>query len=352
MEPVRLGVVGCGVIGQVHVRVADASPLLQPVAVADVQAPAAEALAGRYEGVRAYDSADELIADDAVEAVVVALPAAVRAAVVMRVLAAGKPVLVEKPVGMNAGEVEAMIAARGDVVAACCSSRMRGLPSAAVATEFIAGGALGQVRVVRCRALRAAGPPPTKAPPPWRLNRSLNGGGILVNWGCYDLDYLLGITGWTLRPRVALAQTWTVPDAFSAYAAPGSDAETHVAALVTCDDGIVLSFERAEFVATATDQAWSVLGDRGTLRLDMLPGTNKTMLFDEATPDGVVTRTIWQGEEAQGQDHVGVLEDFARAVRGEKPPRTTLEQALLVQQITDAIYHSAAQGVAAPVGER
>ncbi|CAA9359321.1 MAG: hypothetical protein AVDCRST_MAG93-7560, partial [uncultured Chloroflexia bacterium] len=254
------------------------------------------------------------------------------------------------PVGMNSTEVMQMIEARGDVVAACCSSRMRDLPSADAATAFIETGALGKIRVVRCRALRGAGPPPTKAPPVWRLNRSLNGGGILVNWGCYDLDYLLGITGWSLKPRLALAQTWSVPDAFSTYAAPGSDAETHVSALVLCDDNIVLNFERAEFVAASTDEAWQVLGDRGSLRLQMTPGQNKSIVFDEATPQGVVSRTIWQGDETPGSEHVGVLEDFARAIQSGDAPRTTLEQALVVQQITDAIYASAAQGVAAPVG--
>lgn len=185
---------------------------------------------------------------------------------------------------------------------------------------------------------------------PGGLTAQANGGGILVNWGCYDLDYLLGITGWTLKPRTALAQTWTVPEAFNAYAAPGSDAETHVSALVVCDDNIVLSFERAEFVAAATDEAWQVLGDRGSLRLQMTPGKDKRVIIDEATPEGVVSRTLWQGDEAPGAEHVAVLEDFAQAVRTGNTPQTTLEHALLVQQITDAIYTSAAQGVAAKVG--
>ncbi len=344
MKPVQIGVIGCGVIGRTHVRVAAESPLLEPVAVADVREAVAQEVAAQWKVPRAYAGVDALLADAEVEAVVLALPTAGRAELALRAFAAGKHVLIEKPVGLNAAEVEQLIAARGDLVAACCSSRMRGLPSAEIATEFIAGGALGSLRVVRCRALKAAPEPPGSPPPPWRLNRALNGGGILMNWGCYDLDYLLGITGWSLRPRLALAQTWQVPQTFGAYVASGSDAETHVAALITCDDGVVLSFERGEFVAGATDEAWQVLGDRGALRLQMTPGTAKTMLHDEATPRGVVSHTIWQGDEAWGAEHAGVLEDFARALRGGHAPRTTLEQALLVQQITDAIYASAERG--------
>lgn len=349
MEPVRLGVIGCGVIGRRHVQVAAESPLLTPVAVADVREAVAHEVAGQHGVAHAYGSAEALFADPDVEAVVLALPTAGRYKLALQAFAAGKHVLVEKPVGMNADEVRQMIAARGDRIAGCCSSRMRGLESAKVATELIASGALGNLRVVRSRALRGAGEPPQNPPPPWRLSRAMNGGGILVNWGCYDLDYVLGITGWALRPRIVLAQTWSVPEAFSAYAAPGSDAETHVAALIRCDDNIALNFERAEFVASATDEAWQVLGDRGALRLKMTPGAGKQIWHDAATPHGVVSEMIWQGDEAPGSEHVYVLEDFAQAVREQRAPRTSLEQALLVQQITDAIYASAASGTAVEV---
>ncbi|MEO7912877.1 MAG: Gfo/Idh/MocA family oxidoreductase [Roseiflexaceae bacterium] len=349
MEPVRLGIIGCGVIGRMHARVAADSELLRPVAVADVREAVAQEVAAQYGVARAYGSAEALLADPAIEAVVLALPTAGRAELALAAFSAGKHVLVEKPIALNAAEVRRMIAARSDLIGGCCSSRMRGLPSASVASALIASGALGQLRVVRCRALKGAGAPPQNPPPSWRLSKAMNGGGILVNWGCYDLDYLLGITGWAIEPRLALARSWRVPETFAAYAAPGSDAETHVAALILCDDGLTLSYERGEFVAGATDEAWQVLGDRGALRLQMPPGANKSIWHDEATPQGVVSNLIWQGDEPGGSDHIHVLEDFARAVRENRAPRTSLEQALLVQRITDAIYASAEQGAAVEV---
>ena len=121
----------------------------------------------------------------------------------------------------------------------CCSSRHQFLPSAESATKFIAGGVLGPLRTLHCRCFRAAGERPKTSPPAWRLSNSMNGGGVLANWGCYDLDYLLGLTGWSLRPRLVLAQTWKVPPQFEAHVAPGSDAETHFAAFVLCEGGTV-----------------------------------------------------------------------------------------------------------------
>jgi len=59
-----------------------------------------------------------------------------------------------------------------------------------------------------------------------------------------------------------------------------------------------------------------------------------------------VSEAIWEeGEERRDRGASDdVLEDFARAVREHRPPKTTLEKALVMQKITDAIYASAESG--------
>jgi predicted dehydrogenase len=354
MEPVRLGIIGCGVIGRVHLGTARQSSLLQIVAVADMREQAAREVAAQFGIPAAYTDASALLDDPRVEAVVLALPAAARTSLGLHAFTKGKHVLTEKPVAMNAGEVRRLIAARGDLIAGCCSSRYRLLPSAQAVTAFIATGALGDIRAVHCRVLGAAGPPPATLPPPWRLSRAMNGGGILMNWGCYDLDYLLGIAGWVLKPRRVLAQTWPVPPQFASYVAPGSDAETHVTALVTCtntgsDTVAVINYERAEYAAAQNEESWQIIGSRGALHLQMTPGNDKRIMYDDgstyhaATQQSVNRQVLWCGDEDYDAVHRGVLEDFAMAVRERRPPMTSLEQALIIQALTDAIYDSAAK---------
>ncbi|MCS7222691.1 MAG: Gfo/Idh/MocA family oxidoreductase [Anaerolineae bacterium] len=351
MRRVSLGIIGCGVIGQHHLRAALSSPLIDVVAIADLRQEAREETAARYNISKVYAEGKELIEDPCVEAVVLALPTCGRTELALHAFARGKHVLTEKPVAMNADEVRRMIAARGDLIAGCCSSRYRFLPSAKVVTDFIATGALGELRVIRARVIDAASEPPKTPPPPWRLSKALNGGGILMNWGCYDLDYLLGITGWQLRPRLVLGQTWTVAPHLAARAAPGSDAESHVAALILCDGGAVITYERGEFVAAQSESAWQIIGSRGSLRLHMLPGAGKTITYDATTSEqGVIPRVLWQGEEDADRVHTGPVQDFAAAILEGRPPMTTLEQALMIQQITDAVYASAAAGTAIEVG--
>jgi len=347
MEKVRMGIIGCGVIGNVHLRMAQNSGAVDIVAVADLREESARRAAESFGIGKYYTSADDLLSDDEVEGVVLAMPTAARMGLALQAFAKGKHVLTEKPVAMNAGEVQQMIDAKGDLAAACCSSRHRFPGSAQVATDFIASGALGDLRVVRCRAFQAAEEPPKKSPPPWRLSKAINGGGILVNWGCYDLDYLLGITGWNLKPTVALAQAWGVPPQFESHVAEGSDAETHFAALIACEGGSVISFERGEYMPIRSEEAWQIVGTKGSLHLQMVPGDDNKIIHDDtSTEKGVESKVIWQGAENWDMVHAGPINDFGEAIRTGRQPKTSLERALIVQKITDAIYASAAQNKA------
>lgn len=350
MQRIRLGIIGCGVIGSTHAKCAKTSDRIDLVAVADVREDAARKVAGEHGIPTVHTSAQAMIQDKNVDAVVLALTANVRTPLALQAFAAGKHVLTEKPVAMNAGEVRQLIAAKGKLVGASCSSRHRFLASAAAATKVIADGLLGDLRVVRARINGAAGPPPKSPPPVWRLRTDLNAGGIMSNWGCYDLDYLLGLTGWTLRPRTVLAQTWTIPPQYANRADPASDAETHVAALVRCEGGSVLTIERGEFMPTVADHAWQITGVKGSLRLKLTPGTGNQVLLDQSDEEkGVVSSVVWQGDESWETVHQGPVTDFADAILDGREPLTSLEHALMVQQITDAIYASAKRGDAVNV---
>ena len=350
MKPVALGVIGCGVIGPVHLQCATQSPLIKVVAVADLIDERARAAAEKFGVQKVYGEGESLLADDEVEAVVLAMPTHGRTQLALSAFEKGKHVLTEKPVAMNAHEVRQMIRARGDLTAGCCSPRYRFTESSRAAADLIATGVLGDLRVVHCRAVRAARERPATSPPPWRLSKALNGGGILVNWGCYDLDYLLGITGWTLKPRLVLAQTWPLPPRFESHADPDSDAESHFAALIQCEGGTVISFERGEYMAAQTEEAWRIVGSHGSLRLTMVAKPEKAIVHDYADEErGVLSETIWQGDEGGEAIGRGLLEDFAAAIREGRQPMTSLENALVMQQITDAIYASAEQGAAVEI---
>lgn len=350
MKPVALGVIGCGVIGRHHLRAASRTETVRVVAVADLLEDRVREAAAQYDIPRHHRSGAALLDDPAVEAVILALPACGRFELAMEAFRNGLHVLDEKPVAMDARQVGEMIAARGNLVAVCGSSRVRYSETARRVRELIASGALGELRVLTCRAIVAPSEPPKTPPPTWRLIRAENGGGILMNWGCYDLDYLLGLTGWTLEPQTVLARTWTVPPTYRSYVAPGSDAETHIAALILCANGAAITYERSEFTAAQPESLWRITGDRGSLHLHLTAGKEFTVRFSQATADrGTVTQDLFPPAEEPKDGMQMQLEDFARAIREGGRPQTGLQEALVVQRISDAVYASAASGTAVRV---
>lgn len=99
----RVGVIGVGMMGADHAerlvhRIANASL----VAVADPDQERATALAGQYDGVRVFGEPLELIADESVDAVLIASPGFVHEEQVLACIDAGKHVLCEKPLTMDA----------------------------------------------------------------------------------------------------------------------------------------------------------------------------------------------------------------------------------------------------------
>lgn len=101
-QGLRVGVIGVGIMGADHAeRLARRTARAHLVAVADPDEVRAKDLATHYDGVRSGADALELIASDDVDAVVIASPGFVHEEQVLACLAAGKPVLCEKPLTMD-----------------------------------------------------------------------------------------------------------------------------------------------------------------------------------------------------------------------------------------------------------
>lgn len=119
-EPVRVGLVGCGRLAELgYVPAASLTPGVEVVAVADPSADRREAVAALAvmsgAPVEAHPDAAALLAGTPVDAVVLATPAAVHLADAERAVAAGVPVLVEKPPAPGAVGAAALAALGGEV---------------------------------------------------------------------------------------------------------------------------------------------------------------------------------------------------------------------------------------------
>lgn len=106
---VGVGVVGAGAWGGNHVRTLHRSPKSKLVAVCDQSDATLEAVAKSYPGVACLSSVEALLANDAVEAVIVATSAPAHFAVAKACLESGRDVLVEKPLTLSTEDSQALV---------------------------------------------------------------------------------------------------------------------------------------------------------------------------------------------------------------------------------------------------
>jgi len=149
---IRTAIIGLGNIGKTHGRVYKANPLAEFLAVCDMDHARADAAAKEF-GVKAYYDVDDLLRSEQLDMVSVATAGVENGShhhkPAMQALAAGKHVLVEKPISNNLAEAKEMVAeARRRGVCLAVDLNHRFTPATRLAKEKITSGALGEVLFV------------------------------------------------------------------------------------------------------------------------------------------------------------------------------------------------------------
>lgn len=109
-EKIRFALVGCGYIGRKHAALVSAHPEAELVALADTNTDALVALHASAPGAAAYSSLPDLLAGpDEVDVIIIATPNGLHAEAALQCLAAGKHIVLEKPIALTKADAERII---------------------------------------------------------------------------------------------------------------------------------------------------------------------------------------------------------------------------------------------------
>lgn len=218
-------------------------------AVGSRRMDAARAFAGDYGIPNAHGSYEELAADNTVDVVYIATPHPMHVDNALLAIEAGKHVLIEKPVTLNARDAQRIADAAADRgVVAMEAMWTRFLPHMVRVREIVASGALGEVRTVIADHTQAL---PTN--PEHRLQNPELGGGALLDLGIYPVSFAVDVLGLPSEIRAHAAKTATGVDRQTAMIfeyADGRQAVLHTA------------------LDTAGPNRAAVIGTEGTIEID------------------------------------------------------------------------------------
>jgi predicted dehydrogenase len=336
----RVGVVGCGFQGRLHVACLQQITGVEVVAVCDRNRGRAAELANEHGVEFVYDDHRELLAGHELDVVTVATMPASHRQIVIDALEAGAHVLCEKPFSDRADGALAMVrAARACERTLGVGYNMRFMKAAQAVRAFIAEGELG--RPICARGFMLADQVP------WWGRHYVNaesGGGALNSTAVHMLDLLMSLTGEWDPVTASASATRLFPTKRGSTVPPHAsvaeyDAEDLLAGHVRFSSGFWLTIQGAwVWDEPGWNYSFDLVGDRGQAQLDPLRFSGER--------DGELTR-LWPDAEG-GTDFpssvAGELLDFIDAIRGGRAPEVLPQEALTVQCLVDALYESVALG--------
>jgi predicted dehydrogenase len=346
VTPVRIAVAGAGLIGQRHLEEIEAGPA-EVASIVD-PGPAAAPLADKY-GVRLFPSLSEMFAADRPDGVIIATPNRMHVDGGLECVAAGVPVLVEKPIGDTIESATRLVEAGEAAGVPVLTGHHRNYsPLMARAREIVHSGRLGAIVAVVGTALFHKPDDYFDAGGGWR--REPGGGPILLNL-THEVDSLLSLVGDITRVQ-----------AVTSNATRGFPVEDTAAMVFTFANGALGTFllsdtagsarsweqtarENASYPAYDDEDCYHIAGTAGslsvpTMRVKVFGGTRSWWEpFDETTE--AVARTDPLANQVS--HFVAVIRDGATPICGGRAGLRTL-------MVTEAVVTAARTGGAVDTG--
>jgi len=337
-NPVRIGLIGSQFISSIHAEALKQVPDAQLLAVASPTQGHAAAFARKHGVLRHYTDYHQLLALDTIDIVIIGVPNQLHCQVTVEAAAAGKHIVLEKPMCLNLAEADRMIAAcRKAGVKLMYAEELCFAPKYVRLKQLLDSGALGKPVLLK-QSEKHDGP---HAPHFWDVSRS--GGGVTMDMGCHAIEFFRWMLG---RPPIK-----------SVYAQMG----THVhGAKTKGDDNAIVILEFENGVTAMAEESWTKLGgmddraevhgSKGVAYADLLHG-NAIETYSASGYDYAVEKagstvgwsfTIY--EEIWNYGFVHEMAHFVDCVKNDKQPIVTGEDARVVLEVIFAAYESARTG--------
>lgn len=333
----RFCIVGAGFIGGVHAQALAEIADAKITVICDRDCDRSTALAARTGAVCVEDY-QEAVGREDVDAVCICTPSGMHADVAIAAAEAGKHLVVEKPIEISLQRVDSILKAAADAgVKLTCIFPMRFMQGVEIARNVIQSGRLGKlvladvtIKWYRSQAYYDQGG--------WKGTWALDGGGALMNQGIHTVDLLYHLAGPITQVAGRIATL-----------AHRMETEDTAAAVVQFESGALGVIEGSTGCWPGESGRVELHGDRGSIRLEDGRITSWKLADASSEESETILRTeTGQGSGASSATAIGYelhrrqLADFVEAVRDQRAPKISGEEARHSVAIIRAIYEASA----------
>ncbi len=322
---IRVGLLGCGRIGQVHARTLRGIETARIVAVADAMPVAAKALA-ETTGAEVRETAAVLSAGD-IDAVIIGTPTDTHFGQIEAATKAGKAIFCEKPVDMSVDNIRTLMAGvEAAEVPFFTAFNRRYDPNFSALEARLRGGEIGAIELIQITS-RDPSPPP--------IGYIKSSGGLFRDMMIHDFDMARFLMGEEFTNVHAVGSSLVDPEIGKA-----GDVDTAAVTLTTAS-GRICQISNSRRAAYGYDQRIEVHGAQGMLRAENILETS----VESATAEGFRrSPTMHFFLERYEAAYAAEMKAFIAAVSEGKQPNPSIRDGLQAQIMADAATRSRETG--------
>jgi predicted dehydrogenase len=347
---IRVGIIGCG-IGDFHAEAYLLDPRAEVITLAGLDVDRCLEVCKKNHIPEHTTNYEEILARADIDAVSVCVPNYLHKPIAIAALRAGKHVLLEKPIALDAKEGEEICAEAemaGKVLGIAFSRRYRG--DVQLFRKHILDGALGDIYYAKAFWMRRAGIPGLGS---WFTSKTLAGGGSLIDVGVHVIDMVLYLMGNPVITTVSGATYSKLgPQGKGQWAGARFRNSTDnvfevddlATAMLRTADGATIQIETswASFSSVTDEYGVALMGDKGggEIHVHDYQKTGALKLFSDVhgVPTDLQPRTIIQHE------HHSLVEHFLNSIIDGTPMSPSGQEWVDRARVIDLIYQSSVLG--------
>jgi predicted dehydrogenase len=333
MDEIRVGICGAGSIVNTHLATIERVKGVRAIAVSSRTIKTARKTAKKYKVKNVYDDHRRVIESPDVDVVLIATPNYQHAPLALAAIAAGKPVMIEKPLAMNAREGKKVVeAAKKAKLPLIYAEQLPLAPKFVRLIEAAKAGEFGELYMIR-QIERHEGPYS-----PWFFKKKTAGGGVLMDLGCHSISVVLEFFD---KPKIKNVTGFT-----RTYTHKHGNVEDFALIRMDFGNGAVGVVEANWCHLGGMDSITEAFGSKGVGSADLMKGSG-LLTYSEA---GVSSRKGklkgWQRpmiDPLLENGYIAQIEGMVDTLINGAPPLQSGDDGLLVLEIMDAAYRSAKQ---------
>lgn len=347
MQTIRIGLIGGGMVANLHLKALAKDPRAEIRWLADLSEPARKATGEAFKIAHLTADYRQMLGDGQLDAVIVCTPPKTHVKIGLDVLAAGKHLLMEKPLATSLDDARQLVVAAGQYpklkVSGCSARHSRLTPKYPLVKKMIEEGKLGKIYYIHHRAVSRQSRAGIEYNPPakWFLDRQIAGGGPIYDWGGYDLAFHLGLAG---EPEFKGVEAFCINGLDKVDA--GTEiftVEEHGAAFLSFEGGLRYYWERASNAHCDAPNQTTIYGTKGGVRLAFCTWDNPEIEYFHTDNDGKgkPQKEVIKLDMSQQDDELAMDTAWLDYLSGTGPVPMPLERELKYLEIIHKVYAAA-----------